>query len=238
MIRRLNSEGAGPGQIGVEGLIVFCPNHSWQAYVVKALDMGLPVALVRRSLPGRPGLLVITDNDYLGMMQAMTHLHQVHHHHCIGLCGFYNSRAESNPRLKACLDYFSIHEMESAPALILTEQSVQSPASERMLGWVKRCRKDYGMTAVQCWSDESAASLVKSLLQAGIRVPEDVAVVGVNNDPTAAIFHPGITTVHVPVEEMVTAACLYHLDYSVKTPPVVQTRFNQSLVIRDSCGTH
>ncbi len=238
VIRRLQNEEGGEPGFGTVGLIVFCPNQEWEKYVPKLLDKNLPVVLLRRSLPSQPGLLVIQDDDREGMMKAMAHLHQVHHHSCIGLCGFHISEPTTNPRYIACMDYMKEHGCRRESGLILESKQYLEMGEQGLVEWVRTCRKEWGMTAVICWSDQAAALLVKSLLKAGIRVPDDMAVMGVNNDPTSSIFHPGISTVLVPVEEMVTAACRYLLDYSVKTPPKVQTQFHQSLVIRDSCGKH
>jgi len=70
-----------------------------------------------------------------------------------------------------------------------------------------------------------------------VRVPEDMAVTGFTNDTTAEIFHPGITTVNVPAEEMTEAACNLLINYEPgKSPVNASLEFENTLVVRESCG--
>lgn len=51
-------------------------------------------------------------------------------------------------------------------------------------------------------SDEVAAGMIKEARKAGYRVPEDLAVLGFDDQPIAELMDPGITTVYQPVEEI------------------------------------
>jgi LacI family transcriptional regulator len=51
-------------------------------------------------------------------------------------------------------------------------------------------------------NDTSAVACIRELKQAGLRIPQDVAVVGFNNDPIARVIEPNLTTIHYPGEEM------------------------------------
>lgn len=51
-------------------------------------------------------------------------------------------------------------------------------------------------------NDTTAVSTIQYLLQMGIRIPEEVAVVGFNNDPISLIIDPPLSTVTHPAEEM------------------------------------
>jgi LacI family transcriptional regulator len=51
-------------------------------------------------------------------------------------------------------------------------------------------------------NDISAVSCIRELKRAGIRVPEDIAVVGFNNDPIARVIEPNLTTIDYPGKEM------------------------------------
>jgi LacI family transcriptional regulator len=57
-------------------------------------------------------------------------------------------------------------------------------------------------TAVLAGTDVVAAGAMQALRAASLRVPEDVSVVGYDDIPLAAQLTPGLTTVHVPYEEM------------------------------------
>lgn len=51
-------------------------------------------------------------------------------------------------------------------------------------------------------NDTSAVACIRALKLAGIKVPEQIAVVGFNNDPIAKVIEPNLTTVHYPGQEM------------------------------------
>ncbi|MEU5879539.1 LacI family DNA-binding transcriptional regulator [Spirillospora sp. NPDC047279] len=58
------------------------------------------------------------------------------------------------------------------------------------------------LDAVLAASDLMAAGALRALRRAGRRVPEDVAVVGFDDDPIAQRLRPRLTTVRQPVEEL------------------------------------
>ena len=73
--------------------------------------------------------------------------------------------------------------------------------------------------------------------QLGIRVPDDVSVVGSDDIAGSAIMTPGLTTVHAPKELMGRAAVSLLLDHLVDGGPVICETLRGHLVVRDSTGT-
>lgn len=60
--------------------------------------------------------------------------------------------------------------------------------------------------AVVCGNDVMAIGALNAAIEAGLDVPRDVAVVGVDDIDAAALVRPGLTTVRVPAEEIGRAA--------------------------------
>jgi LacI family transcriptional regulator len=56
--------------------------------------------------------------------------------------------------------------------------------------------------AVFVANDNCAVGCMTALKQAGIRIPEDIAFVGFNNDPVSTVIEPNLTTVNYPGYEM------------------------------------
>ncbi|GAA2312669.1 hypothetical protein GCM10010431_36140 [Streptomyces kunmingensis] len=81
--------------------------------------------------------------------------------------------------------------------------------------------------------DRVAAAVVRALGEYGLRVPEDISVVGYNDDPVAADMTPGLTTVHIPGEELGRTAVRLALGGTGRTG---QRRrlLGTHIVIRDS----
>lgn len=61
-------------------------------------------------------------------------------------------------------------------------------------------------TAVSAANDLVAAGAYQAVLEQGLRIPEDISVVGYDDVPVARDLRPGLTTVHVPLEELGRAA--------------------------------
>lgn len=86
-----------------------------------------------------------------------------------------------------------------------------------------------------CYNDETAVGALKALHEAGIRVPEEVKVIGFDNLPLAEYTQPGLTTVAQPVEAIAEAAialCTSRLRNSDQ--PLQARRFSTHLVVRAS----
>jgi LacI family transcriptional regulator len=95
--------------------------------------------------------------------------------------------------------------------------------------------------AVFAHNDLSAIGAMQGLLDRGKRIPQDVAVVGFDDIPTAAHTQPSLTTVHQPAREMGEAAARTLLAHFEGTPlPDRPTVIPASFTIRGStvAGPH
>lgn len=57
-------------------------------------------------------------------------------------------------------------------------------------------------TAIFCYTDAAAAGAILGLRSSGVRVPEDVSIVGCGDDPLSVRTYPPLTTVRLPVEDL------------------------------------
>lgn len=75
-------------------------------------------------------------------------------------------------------------------------------------------------TALVAFNDNMAVGALKALDEAGIKVPEQVSITGVDNDPITEFFNPTLTTVELPIEEMTKQALELALELieTKKTP--------------------
>ncbi|WP_254878364.1 LacI family DNA-binding transcriptional regulator [Streptomyces sp. NA04227] len=94
---------------------------------------------------------------------------------------------------------------------------------------------DLGCTAVVCGSDLMALGAVRAVRQRGLRVPQDVSVVGFDDSPLIAFTDPPLTTVRQPVQAMAAAAVGALLE-EINGNPVHRTEFvfQPELVVRGS----
>ncbi len=66
-------------------------------------------------------------------------------------------------------------------------------------GAVSGMIKEHGVTAFFCHNDWLALSLIRILGALGLKVPDDISVIGVDNSPTFKAFYTGITSVEYPL---------------------------------------
>lgn len=109
-------------------------------------------------------------------------------------------------------------------------------SSRDMAALVDRWKDYYGDLAVVCHDDNIAVRLMTAMHKAGLSIPEDVAVVGVNNIPLGLETDPPLTTVQFDHDYVAGAM----LDHAIA---MADGGSNQScgpvhhkLVVRESCG--
>jgi DNA-binding LacI/PurR family transcriptional regulator len=82
-----------------------------------------------------------------------------------------------------------------------------------------------------------ALGAIYAIQEAGLRVPEDVAVVGYDDREIASISRPTITTVTLPCYEMgQTSAQLLLSRLENQTEAEEPIRIRGKLIVRESCG--
>src|SRR5690606_17670165 len=85
-------------------------------------------------------------------------------------------------------------------------------------------------------NDTAAVALIGELKQNGISVPEQIAVVGFNDDPIARVVEPNLTTVHYPGHEMGEIAATTLLNTLMKMPSAKLNTLvlRHNLIVRQS----
>jgi LacI family transcriptional regulator len=91
-------------------------------------------------------------------------------------------------------------------------------------------------TAILASNDVSAFGVMEAVRDHGLRIPDDVSVVGFDDIPQAVQVHPPLTTVRQPLEEMGRMATRMLLEY-IKDPqrPIERVELPTELMIRQSC---
>jgi DNA-binding LacI/PurR family transcriptional regulator len=94
---------------------------------------------------------------------------------------------------------------------------------------------DPGITAVAAFNDYHAAGIIAKCAELGIRVPDDLSVVGANDVPLARMISPPLTTLHSPYDEVARRAVRILIDRidDPELAPVTET-LEPHLVVRAS----
>lgn len=91
-------------------------------------------------------------------------------------------------------------------------------------------------TAIFASNDVMAMGVMDAVRNRGLRIPDDVSVVGFDDIPQAAMLRPALTTVRQPLEMMgrvATQMLLNLLNGSIKDPKRIE--LPTQLILRDSC---
>lgn len=85
--------------------------------------------------------------------------------------------------------------------------------------------------------DLSAAVFMQTIKKAGVRVPEDIAIVGFNNDAICRLVEPQLTTINYQGDKIGEAAAKFLLDYldDKETAAAINTiTLKSDLIVRES----
>lgn len=93
-------------------------------------------------------------------------------------------------------------------------------------------------TALVCCCDNTALGVCKGLADAGLRVPDDVAVTGYGDLDVSAYVFPALTTLSIPYEEIARVAIQNIVGQIQHAVNLRQRILKPTLVVRESCGAN
>jgi len=220
---------------GVDDIILdsVCPPESEEEYfngIREAIERrgGLAVVL-SRELRSDFFHQIYVDN-YLAAYEATEHLISLGHRRIAHICGsqvFPHSAVRAKGYRMALLD----HGIPVDEHLVL--QGDFSPLSG-YAAMDEFYTKGLSATALFSANDQMAVGAIKAIRRQGLRVPEDVAVVGFDNLYVSSLIEPNLTTVHYPIYQMgyLAVRVLSERHQGQKAP--LRTRLNARLIIRRS----
>ena len=219
----------------VDGLIVtpVLDEHADLSHLFELKRRNFPFVLLEQ-IRGVPASLVDIDNVE-GSRLAVQHLIAQGHTRIVHLAGpaySWHSHERINGVRRAC----------SASRLILDDDDIVVAGAHLDDGY--RCGLEYfrgraprdRATAVTCYNDLVALGLLRALSELGIRVPDDVSVVGFDDIPLLSYLPLPLTTVRVPKAEMgrIAARMLIRHVESKEVVPPRKVNLESELVVRRS----
>ena len=211
----------------VEGIVFIAPIRD-VAEDLAAIDIPVPVVAVTSSEVGQAtGVIAVSVDQELGARQAMSHLLDLGHTDIVHIPGPPAS--------------FEAQIREHVWRQMLTERGfiVREPVER---GWEspngyqagKRLLDEGLPTAVFAGNDELALGLIKALSEQGVRVPEDISVVGFDDLPTSMFYQPSLTTVRQDFASLGRTVLELMIDAINGTSLFGPVNLPAELVVRDS----
>lgn len=215
----------------VDGLIVMSPDLDVARTLPKNLTAGLPIVLLNGNVRRFDAIRV---DNYGGALAMVRHLIGLGHRRIAHLAGPAGNQ-DAAERIRGYRDAMRLRAGDAAKPLVIEGDFREETGYQagRLLLEGKN-----PPTAVFAGNDAMAIGLLAAFQEAGVRVPQDVAVAGFDDIPIARFTTPALSTVRVSIAElgsMATRRLLQHLSapngHAVRHETLATT-----LVVRDSSG--
>lgn len=214
--------------------ITAAEREGMNAKILAALKAAkIPVVLLDRDavpFPGRSGHdLVGLDNWRAGML-ATNHLLGLGSRRPVFLCNGQRVASSVEERMAG------FRAAIAGAGLACESEQVQRVDLEDERG-IREMMETVRPDAFVCANDRTAGRLMQVLLGLGIRIPQDVRIMGVDDIPFAGFFSVPLSTLHQPCREIGQVAMQTMLE-RLKRPemPARRISLEATLVVRDSCG--
>jgi LacI family transcriptional regulator/LacI family repressor for deo operon, udp, cdd, tsx, nupC, and nupG len=206
---------------GIEGLIVTPVMHATTdlSHLFELKRRNYPFVLIEQVLGVRASVVDVENVD--ASRRAAEYLIAQGHTRILYLAGpaySMHSQERIDGTLRAC----------SAARLGFTEEHVVRAGAHLADGYrvglefFGTCPADSRPTAVSCYNDLVAAGLYRALAELGLRVPEEVSVIGFDDIPLAEFLTVPLTTIRMPKRRMGAIAAemlIKHIEAHTVLPP-------------------
>lgn len=214
----------------VDGLIVLGGNLP--VADLQEIARQLPLIVFAHDVPGLENQCLLLD-DFDGAYRATEHLIALGHRRIAHVTGNL-AHADAVARREGYLEALRHNRIDPVPELVVegeyTEQSGLL-AMEMLFG------RGRTFSAVFAANDESAYGVRLALYRRGIRVPEDISLVGFDDIPSSAYTTPPLTTVRQPATEIGLAAAQAILKL-MRDEPFELPQISMELIIRESTSRY
>ena len=179
-------------------------------------------------LPWRSSVHV---DQHPGAFQAVQHLRELGHTRFGFIAGPSHRVSAANYRRAVVL---AIADAELPPPQVLETSNTPEAGAAAILEWLSRGELP---TAILCGNDLCAFGAMGAIVEAGLRIPDDVSVVGADDIAFARFSHPPLTTVRIP-RDLAGRAAFDALQRMIKSKRRTGREYaiRTLLVVRQSTG--
>jgi LacI family transcriptional regulator len=210
----------------VDGLIIM-GGFSDASYLLEVHGR-VPTILIGRLIPGMEDHCLATDNAH-GAFLATQHLIELGHRQIVHVAGP-TSNTDAFQRHLGYRQALEAHGLEYNPAMVQEGDFLERSGAVALETLLLRVPT---FSAVFAANDQMAMGARLALGRHGLRVPEDVSIVGFDDLPSSPYLFPPLTSVRQPMSELgflASSALFAHL----KGKPIKLEEPELSLVVRES----
>jgi DNA-binding LacI/PurR family transcriptional regulator len=218
----------------VDGLL-YLGAHASNARLAKVIERGLPVVVVDEPLRGLPPVTTLTVDNFTGGFQATSYLIELGHRRVCYLGGPAELGTEKERR-RGYGEALSRAGIAVDPALVFSGPYTEGFGVSVLPHLLTR---KVPPSAVFCASDHTALGLMSAAHRHGIKLPDELSIVGFDDIGVAGYTTPQLTSVHQPVGDIAKYA-VEMLAARIDHPsaPPGQRTLPVELIVRESAVVH
>lgn len=211
----------------VDGIVLILPAQGLSETRIQSICGNIPLVTIDSGIASRQASVNLQDAD--GVNHLLQHLFDRGHRAFCEISGPLDWHSAIS-RHQAIGDFFKAKGLQSP---IHIESNWTTPggyqSTRRLL------QQGHQFTALIAANDSMALGAYRALYQAGLRIPDDISVVGFDDIPEAAYFHPPLTTVRHNFIELGTQGFEYLLQLmDDPTTEIEQKYLIPKLILRES----
>ena len=217
----------------VEGIIFFSTSALVkETHLLELVDADTPVVLVNRA-SRLAGLYQVNWDDEGDTRAVTNYLIDLGHKH-IGYLAGPITRRSTTDRLKGFRAALESHDLPYRSEYVRSGDYTGLPQD-----WIRATRELLALaprpSAIIASNDTVAATVMRALQKDGVRVPDDVSLVGHDDQPFAELLTPALTTMREPVMQSGKQAIQMLLGHLQGKPPRVRhVTIPGKLIVRES----
>lgn len=180
----------------VDGIVVFCTDQNdkqtWQM-----IESDIPVVVIDMKIDGAT---TITSDNELGCRMAIDYLVGLGHRKIAHIAGCRGNNWASQVRERGFIEAMTQNQLPILPGFIQYGQDFTFESGYQAMKLL--LANSERPTAVFSASDLMAAAAIEAINDAGLRVPEDISVIGFDDIELAKFLKPKLTTIRQNTAEL------------------------------------
>lgn len=198
-------------------------------YSIQLAKTKIPTVLFDNYIPNNPKVGYVGTDGNEGLRLAIKHLYELGHTKIAFLNGAKNSMV-SNEHTEAFTKIMKELDLYVNPHLLESGYYVPDCAKYHVPKFI-----DHGATAIICASDLIASGAISEVQKHGLKVPEDISIIGFDDLPLCLNITPSLTTIRQDRLNLGRNA-MNVLNCLIDNIPISKSILRAELIIRDSTG--
>jgi LacI family transcriptional regulator len=220
------------GEHNTDGVLIYV-NSLNRAELNRFTQINFPVVLIHQTPPKGLQIPCVTIENKSGARRMVDHLIEAHDYHQIAFLSGSADQEDTYWREMGYRESLETHGIPLDPEIIASGDFDRQQARKAVEDWLTG---GVNFDAIFAADDEMAIGALTTLERAGIKVPEDVGLVGFDDIYLSQYLVPPLTTVRAPTEQVGREAIQLLVKQIEGQNSESVILLPTELIIRQSCG--